>query len=68
MWARSPCPTEAPAHPAPDTVVFVFSGPWSYDENEQVRPYLDQVRPYLDPRRLHISQQVSLLIGLLTLQ
>lgn len=61
MWARSPCPTEAPAHPAPDTVVFVFSGPWSYDENEQVRPYLD-------PRCLHISQQVSLLIGLLTLQ
>lgn len=50
-----------PAHPAPDTVVFVFSGPWSYDENEQVRPYLD-------PHRLHISQQVSLLIGLLTLQ
>lgn len=61
MWARSPCPTEAPAHPAPDTVVFVFSGPWSYDENERVRPYLN-------PRRLHISQQVSLLIGLLTLQ
>lgn len=56
-----PHPTEAPAHLTPDTAIFVFSGPWPYDENEQVRPYLN-------PRRLHISQQVSLLIGLLTLQ
>lgn len=54
MWARCPCPTEAPAHLAPDTAVFVFNGPWPCDENEQGRRYLNP------------HQQVSLLIGFLT--